>query len=90
MRASRHGKRSRLPKNCVGTPFSASTISRINKGLDGVLRRLAERRLDEAYPYLILDARYEKVRLDGAIQSPAVLLAIGINWDGRRQPDHSF
>ena len=50
-----------------------------------MLRRFAERRLDEAYPYLILDARNEKVRLDGVIQSQAVFVAIGINWDGRRQ-----
>ena len=34
---------------------------------------------------MILDARYEKVRLDGVIQSQAVFLAIGINWEGRRQ-----
>ena len=32
----------------------------------------------------MLDASYEKVRLDGVIQSQAVLVAIGINWDGRR------
>ena len=51
----------------------------------GCCGALLERRLDEAYPYLILDARYEKVRLDGVIQSQAVLLAIGINWEGRRQ-----
>lgn len=74
-----------ITEELCGHTFSASTISRINKGLDGALRRFAERRLDEAYPYLILDARYEKVRLDGVIQSQAVLLAIGINWDGRRQ-----
>lgn len=37
------------------------------------------------YPYLILDARYEKVREDGIIHSRAVLIAIGINWDGRRE-----
>ena len=67
-----------------GHTFSASTISRINASLDGVLSRFAERRLDEAYPYLVLDARYEKVRLDGVIQSQAVLVAIGINWDDRR------
>ena len=68
-----------------GHTFSASTISRINKSLDGLLRRFAQRRLDEAYPYLILDARYEKVRLDGVIQSQAVLIAIEINGEGRRQ-----
>jgi putative transposase len=33
---------------------------------------------------LILDAGYEKVREDGAVRSQAVLVAIGINWEGRR------
>jgi len=41
--------------------------------------------LTEDYPYLILDARYEKVRDDGVIQSQAVLVALGINWEGHRQ-----
>jgi len=40
--------------------------------------------LEEPYPYLIVDARYEKVREDGAVRSQAVLIAIGINWEGRR------
>ena len=43
------------------------------------------RRLEEDYPYLILDARYEKVRLEGVIRSRAVLVAIGVDWEGRRQ-----
>ena len=73
-----------ITEELCGHTFSASTISRINASLDGVLSRFAERQLDEAYPYLVLDARYEKVRLDGVIQSQAVLVAIGINWDGRR------
>jgi putative transposase len=62
-----------------GHEFSASTISRINQNLDEELEKFATRRLEEAYPYLILDARYEKVREDGAIRSRAVLVAIGIN-----------
>jgi putative transposase len=37
------------------------------------------------FPFLILDARYEKVREDAVIQSQAVLVAIGINWEGQRQ-----
>jgi transposase-like protein len=32
------------------------------------LEKCARRRLDEPYPYLILDARYEKVREDGAVR----------------------
>jgi hypothetical protein len=47
--------------------------------------KFAQRRLSDDYPYLILDARYEKVREDGIIQSQAVLIAIGINWEGQRQ-----
>jgi hypothetical protein len=41
--------------------------------------------LAEAFPCLILDARYERVREAGVIASQAVLIAIGIDWDGRRQ-----
>ena len=74
-----------ITEELCGHTFSASTVSRINKSLDALLRRFAQRRLDEAYPYVILDARYEKVRLDGAIQSQAVFIALGINEEGRRQ-----
>ncbi len=35
-------------------------------------------------PYLILDARYEKVRQDGAVRSCAVLIAIAVNSAGNR------
>jgi transposase-like protein len=45
----------------------------------------ARRRLEEPFAYLILDARYEKVREVGIVRSQAVLLAVGIDWDGRRQ-----
>ena len=75
-----------ITEELCGHTFSASTISRINKSLDGLLQRFAQRRLDEAYPYLTLDARYEKVRLDGVIQSQAVFVAIGINTDGTPDP----
>jgi len=74
-----------ITEELCGHSFSASTISEINQSLDAALARFAQRRLTEPYPYLILDARYEKVRLDGVIQSQAVLVALGINWDGRRE-----
>jgi transposase-like protein len=73
-----------ITEELCGHEFSASTISRINQTLDEELEKFSQRRLEEAYPYLILDARYEKVREDGAIRSRAVLVAIGINWEGRR------
>jgi transposase-like protein len=74
-----------ITEELCGHNFSAATISTINKGLDEVLTKFARRRLTEDYPYLILDARYEKVRDDGVIQSQAVLVALGINWEGHRQ-----
>jgi transposase-like protein len=74
-----------VTEELCGHAFSASTISQINKGLDAALARFASRPLEENYPYLILDARYEKVRIDGVIRSQAVQIAIGINWEGRRQ-----
>jgi putative transposase len=47
------------------------------------LRASTERRLNESYPYLILDERYEKVREDGVIVSQAVLVAVAVDDDGR-------
>ncbi len=49
------------------------------------MAQFASRRLEEAFPYLILDARYEKVCEGGIVASQAVLIAVGIDWDGRRQ-----
>jgi putative transposase len=74
-----------VTEELCGHSFSASAISAINKRLDASLAAFAERRLKEPYPYLILDARYERVREDGVIVSQAVLIAIGIDWEGRRQ-----
>lgn len=74
----------RVTEQLCGHAFSASTISSINTKLDRQLKIFAERRLEEEYPYLVLDARYERVREDGIIRKRAVLIAIGINWEGRR------
>jgi transposase-like protein len=74
-----------ITEELIGHSFSASSISAMVKKLDGELARFAQRRLTEAFPYLILDARYDKVRIDSVIQSQAVLIAVGIDWEGRRQ-----
>lgn len=74
-----------ITEELCGHSFSASAISAINKGLDETLTKFARRKLTEDYPYLILDARYEKVREGGVIVSQAVLVAIGVDWEGRRQ-----
>ena len=74
-----------ITEELCGHSFSASSISAINQRLDDGLAQFAGRPLAEAFPYLILDARYERVREAGVIVSQAVLIAIGIDWDGRRQ-----
>jgi transposase-like protein len=74
-----------ISEELCGHSFSASSISAINQRLDASLAQFASRPLAEAFPYLILDARYERVREAGVITSQAVLIAIGIDWDGRRQ-----
>src|ERR1700689_1597088 len=73
-----------VTEQLCGHEFSAATVSRMNQTLDEELNKFAGRRLEEEYPYLVLDARYEKVREDGVIRSQAVQVAIGINREGRR------
>jgi transposase-like protein len=74
-----------ITEELCGHEFSASSISAITAKLDGELEQFARRRLEEAFPYLILDARYEKVRDNGVITTRAILVALGIDWEGRRQ-----
>jgi putative transposase len=74
-----------VTEELCGHAFSASAISAINKRLDEGLAAFARRRLEEPFAYLVLDARYERVREAGVVGSRAVLVAIGIDRDGRRQ-----
>lgn len=74
----------RITEQLCGQSFSASTVSRLNKQLDATLQRFANRPLEEEYPYVVLDAKYEKVRENSVVRSRAVLVAIGVNWEGRR------
>src|SRR6202011_4587996 len=67
-----------ITEELCGHSFSAPSISTINKRLDQSLAQFAARPLSEAFPYLIVDARYERVREAGVIVSHAVLIAIGI------------
>ena len=73
-----------ITEELCGHEFSASAISRLNKRLDESLEQFAQRPLEDVYPYIILDARYERVREQGVVRRRAVLIAIGINTDGRR------
>ena len=72
-----------LEKMC-GLDVSSTQVSRAAKMLDEELNNWRNRKLGE-YPYLILDAHYEKVRQNGSVQSCAVFTAIGVNTDGKRE-----
>jgi putative transposase len=74
-----------ITEELCGHEFSASSISAITARLDGQLAEFSRRPLREAFPYVILDARYERVREGGVIVSRAILIALGIDWEGRRQ-----
>ena len=65
--------------------FSASSISAITQKLDEQLEQFSRRPLEPEFPYVVVDARYERVREGGVIVSRAILIALGIGWEGRRQ-----
>jgi putative transposase len=69
-----------------GGEISSATVSRVAQELDEKLATFRQRRLDATeYPYLHIDARYEKVRVDGRVVSQAVLVAVGFTSLGRRE-----
>jgi transposase-like protein len=74
-----------ITEELCGHEFSASSISTITARLDAQLAEFSQRPLNEAFPYVVVDARYERVREGGVIVSRAILIALGIDWDGRRQ-----
>lgn len=66
-----------------GLEVTSAQVSRAMQSLDAELAAWRNRPLGEV-PYLLLDARYEKVRVGGVVVSCALLVAIGITSDGRR------
>ena len=73
-----------ITEQLCGIEISSSHVSRATAQLDEVLEAWRNRSLGE-YVYLYLDARYEKVRQDGQVRDAAVLIAAGVNWDGKRE-----
>jgi transposase-like protein len=72
-----------ITQELCGLEVSSTQVSRASKLLDEELERWRNRRIGEI-PYLILDARYEKVRHGGSVVDCAVLMAIGVRADGKR------
>jgi putative transposase len=74
-----------ITEELCGHEFSASSISTITARLDEQLEEFSRRGLTEEFPYVVVDARYERVREGGVIVSRAILIALGIDGEGRRQ-----
>jgi putative transposase len=69
-----------------GTSFSKSLVSSLAGRLDAELEGWRSRRLTaEAYPYVFVDARYEKARVDHRVISQGVLIVSGVREDGMRE-----
>lgn len=80
-------KVARVTEELCGSTFSKSAVSALVATLDEQLAAWRERPLTESsYPYLVIDATYEKVRRAGRVASCGVLIVKGIRAiDGRRE-----
>ena len=68
-----------------GTGVSKSQVSRLCEEIDERVKAFLERPLEGDWPYVWLDATYVKVRRNHRIASVAVIVAVGVNADGRRE-----
>ena len=67
------------------TGISKSQVSRLCTEIDDKIAAFLNRSLEGDWPYLWLDATYVKVRANGRIVSVAVIIAVAVNSDGRRE-----
>ena len=67
------------------TGISKSQVSRLCGEIDGKIAAFLNRPIEGDWPYVWLDATYVKARRDGRIVSVAVIIAVGVNGDGRRE-----
>jgi len=77
-------KVSRICEELFGEGLSHETVSRYVAELDEELEPWRQRALEGEFPYLLVDARYEKARVDHRIVDVAVLVAIGVSSEGQR------
>jgi len=77
-------KVSKITEQLCGTSFSKSLVSSLSASLDEQLSAWRNRPLTGYWPYLYVDALYEKVRHVGRVRSMAVLIVVGVNENGHR------
>ena len=74
----------KLLERTIGTKVSSGTVSRANEELDTAISELRNRELGEM-PVLIVDARFDKVRVNKSVRNMALMIVIGINAEGHRE-----
>lgn len=75
-----------ITEELCGTSFSKSLISSLAGQLDSELGAWRSRPLEgDGYPYLFVDARYEKARTNGRVVSQGVLIVCAVREDGMRE-----
>ena len=74
-----------LVKAMGGSGVSKSQVSRLCEEIDEKVKAFLNRPLEGDWPYVWLDATYVKVRRNHRIVSVAVIVAVGVNADGRRE-----
>src|SRR4051794_34413455 len=65
--------------------ISKSQVSRLCEEIDERVRAFLDRPIEGDWPYLWIDATYVKVRSNGRVVPVAVIMAVGVNSDGRRE-----
>lgn len=78
-------KVSNVVEELCGTSFSKSTVSELCKQMDESIKQFRTRQLKAVYPFVIVDAKYLKVRENHRIVSKAFMVAMGITTDGKRE-----
>ena len=76
-------KVAKITEKLCGFEVNSSQVSKATKLLDEEIHKWRNRPLSE-FPYVMLDARYEKVRHGQQVVDCAVLIAIGIDANGNR------
>ena len=77
-------KVTKITEALCGTSFSKSHISELCQDLDADIKAWRDRPLEQAYPYLIIDATYLHIRSLGQVSSEAVLIVSGVAGSGHR------
>ena len=76
----------KITEALCGLDVSKSQVSELTKKLDAEIEVWRNRPLTKEYAYLVADARYEYMRHTGCVTGHGVLIVIGIDTDGYREP----